>query len=176
MRYVHSNDHVNSLISILMIVIGLILLIWPGHVMTSALKILGIALLVGGVICAATWYRGRMTDIGPARLAEGIVMAVAGLVVLTMPKLVISIVPIALGLGIMANGALNLAQAFDQRREGYSRWGFSLALAAVTLLLGLVMVFNPFSTMETLVAAIGVIMLYNGASNLWIESRYRKLF
>ena len=42
-------------------------------------------------------------------------------------------------------------------------------------LLGLLVILNPFSTMEMLVMAIGVVIIYNGASNLWIESRYRKL-
>ena len=52
----------------------------------------------------------------------------------------------------------------------------SLALAILTLVLGLLIVFNPFKTMEALVVAIGVITLYNGVSNLWIESRYRRLW
>lgn len=176
MRSYSPNDNYNTLISVLMVVIGLVLLLWPGHVMTTAMTVLGIALLAGGVLSALSWYRGRETGIGPVRLAEGIVMVIAGLVVLCAPKLLISIIPIVIGLVVAVNGVINLAQALDLRRQGYQNWVVSMALAVITLALGALIAFNPFSTMEMLVAAIGVIILYNGASNLWIESRYRKLF
>ena len=174
-RYLNPEDRHGLLLSILMIVIGLVLVIWPGHVMTTALAILGVALLVGGVISIVSWYRGRGHDAGFLTLAEGLLMAVAGIVVLSAPKFLISIVPVAVGIVVLINGVVNLAQALDQRREGYSRWTLSLALAVLTIILGLLVILNPFSTMEMLVMAIGVVIIYNGASNLWIESRYRKL-
>ena len=86
-----------------------------------------------------------------------------------------SIVPVAVGIVVAVNGVINLAQALDLKREGYDRWPGSLALAVLTIVLGLLVVFNPFSTMEMLVMALGIVILYNGVSNLWIESRYRKL-
>ena len=163
------------LFSILMIVIGLILVIWPGHVMTTTLRVLVIALLIGGVICGVSWYRGRMKGVSFLTLAEGILLAIAGIVVLSAPKVLVSIVPVAVGIVVTVNGVINLAQALDLKREGYARWPGSLALAVLTIVLGLLVVFNPFSTMEMLVVALGVVILYNGVSNLWIESRYRKL-
>jgi len=169
-------DNHGILLSVLMIVIGLLLAIWPGHVMTTALKILGIALLVGGGLLIYAWYSGRNRDSSVITLAEGIVLAVAGLVVLLAPRFLISIVPFAVGALITLNGIFNLAQAFDQRRVSYSRWNLSLAMAILTIVLGLLILFNPFSTMEMLVVAIGVIIIYNGVSNLLIELGYRKIY
>ena len=170
-----SADNHGLLLSILMIVIGLILVLWPGHVMTTAVTILGIALLAGGVISILSWYRGRMKGASYATLAEGILLAVAGVVVLGSPRFLISIFPVFVGIVILINGIINLAQALDQKREGYARWTVSLALAVLTIVLGLLITFNPFSTMEMLVMAIGFVIIYNGVSNLWIESRYKKL-
>ena len=172
----YPNDNSNLLASVLMVVLGLVLLIWPGHVMSTAMKVLGIALLAGGALYVFTWVRGRYRGIGLLRLIEGVVLLAAGLMVLCAPKFIISIIPVVVGVGVILNGALNLAQALELRRSGYANWGVSLALAIVTVLLGLVMVFNPFSTMEMLVAAIGGVILYNCLSNLWIESRYRHMF
>ena len=169
-------DNHGILLSVLMIVIGLLLAIWPGHVMTTALKILGIALLVGGGLLIYAWYSGRNRDSSVITLAEGIVLAVAGLVVLLAPRFLISIVPFAVGALITLNGIFNLAQAFDQRRVSYSRWNLSLAMAILTIVLGLLILFNPFSTMEMLVVAIGVIIIYNGVSNLLIELGYRNIY
>ena len=168
-------DNHNVIISILMIVIGLVLVLWPGHVMTTAMTIVGIALLIGGVIAIFSWYRGRMRDVGFLTLAEGILLAVAGVIVLVAKRQLISLAPLVVGIVVLLNGIINLAQALDQRREGYARWTVSMALAVGTIVLGLLVALNPFKAMELVVVAIGAVIIYNGASNLWIESRYRKL-
>lgn len=169
-------DNHGVLLSVLMIVIGLLLALWPGHVMTTALKILGIALLVGGGLMIFSWYNGRSRDSSVITLSEGIVLAIVGLVVLVAPKFLISIVPFVVGALITLNGIFNLAQAFDQRKAAYDRWTVSLAMAILTIVLGILIMFDPFSTMEMLVVAIGVIIIYNGVSNLLIELGYRRIY
>lgn len=176
MRHIYySDDNRGTLLSILMIVIGLLLVIWPGHVMTTAMKVLGVALLLGGGILVYKWYRGQLGAADALTLTEGLLLAAAGLIVLAAPGLVISIIPLAVGGMVLLNGILNLAQALDQRRANYPRWTVSMAMAAATVIAGLLVIFNPFSTMEMLVVAIGAISIYNGASNLIIERGYRGL-
>jgi len=175
-RILYRADNHGMLLSILMIVVGVVLILWPGHVMNTAMTLLGIALLAGGALLILSWYRGRMKGVDALTLAEGILLALAGVVVLAAPKFLISIIPTVIGAVVALNGVLNLAQALDQRREQYNRWNLSLALAILTIVLGLVVLFNPFSTMEMLVVAIGVITVYNGVSNLLIEAGYRKMY
>lgn len=169
-------DNHGVLLSIVMIVLGLLLALWPGHVMTTALTILGIALLVGGALLIYSWYNGRARSSSVITLSEGILMVVAGLVVLIAPKFLISIVPFVVGALITLNGVFNLAQSLDQRRWNYSRWTMSLVVAILTIVLGVLIMLNPFSTMESLVMAIGIIIIYNGISNLLIELGYRKIY
>lgn len=169
-------DNHGVLLSVLMIILGLVLAIWPGHVMTTTLTILGIALLIGGALLIYSWYSGRTRISSVITLAEGIVMLVAGLILLISPKFIISIVPFCVGTVITLNGIFNLAQALDQRKANYSHWVSSLAMAILTIVLGVLILFNPFSTMEMLVVAIGIIIIYNGVSNLLIELGYRKIY
>ena len=79
------------------------------------------------------------------------------------------------GLAVVLNGILNLAQALDQRRSGYVKWIASLAMAILTIAAGAFIFFHAFGLMKAAVMVIGVIIIYNGASNLWIESRYKKI-
>ncbi len=176
MRRVYNYDDNRGIwLSILMIIIGLVLVMWPGHVMTTAIRVLGFALLAGGGILIYSWNRDRAIANDPLTLAEGIVLAVAGLFVLLAPGLIISIIPFAVGGVVVVNGILNLAQALDQKRYGYYRWTWALALAILTIVLGGLIILNPFSTMEMLVIAIGVIIIYNGVSNLLIEFGYHRM-
>lgn len=175
-RLYYNDDSHRTMLSLLMIIIGLVLAFWPDHVMTTAMTILGIALLLGGGITLLSWYRTRKLASDPLRLAEGVVLAVAGLFVLLKPKFLISIIPFAVGAFVLLNGVLNLLQALDQRRKMYNRWQVSLTMAILTLVLGLLIMLNPFSTMQVLVVAIGIVCIYNGASNLFIDSGYRHMF
>ena len=49
----------NVLLSILMVILGLLLILWPGKTLEVAAKLLGIALLVGAAISCFSWYRDR---------------------------------------------------------------------------------------------------------------------
>ena len=166
----------NKLLSILMVVLGLVLIIWPGKTLTLAARILGIALLAAGAVSCISWYRDRRkVSANPVSLAIGIVCVVAGIIVLAAPQGVVKLLPKLVGLAVALNGVLNLAQALDQRRAGDGKWTAALAMAALTIIAGLFIFFHAFGVMEAAVMVIGAVILYNGASNLWIESRYKKM-
>ena len=166
----------NMLLSIVMVVLGLALFIWPGKSLTLAAQILGIALLVGAGISALSWYRDRhKVNAGYGTLGVAMVCLVAGLVVLIAPKGIITLLPKLIGIAILINGVINLAQALELRNVGNGSWKSSLVMAVLTIVLGLFLVVFAFSAMEVAVMVIGGVFVYNGVSNLWIESRYRKM-
>ena len=166
----------NTLLSILMVLLGLVLLIWPGKTLTLAARILGIALLAGGVVSAVSWYKDRhKAGVSNVTLAIAIVCLALGVIVLAAPQGVVKLLPKLVGLAVLLNGVLNLAQALDQRRSGYSKWVASLVMAILTIIAGAYIFFHAFGLMKVAVMVIGIVFIYNGASNLWIESRYRKM-
>ena len=165
----------NTALSIVMVALGLVLFLWPGKTLELAARILGVALLVGAAICGVSWYRDRHKvnrDYGT--LALGIIALVAGIIVLAAPKGVITLLPKLIGLAVVVNGVLNLAQALDLRRMGGGSWTSSMVMAVITIAAGLFLLFFAFGAMKVAVMVIGGILVYNGVSNLWIESRYRK--
>lgn len=166
----------NVVLSILMVVLGLVLFIWPGKSLTLAARILGIALLIGAVVSGITWYREKdKPGASYTSLAIAILCLVAGLIVLIAPKGVITLLPKLIGLFVLVNGVINLAQALELRNVGQESWTSSLVMAILTILLGAFLVFFAFGAMKAAVMVIGGVFLYNGVSNLWIESRYKKM-
>lgn len=166
----------NVLLSILMVVLGLVLFIWPGKTLTLAAKILGIALLVGAAVYGFSWYRGRnKAGASYTSLAIAILCLVAGLIVLIAPKGIVTLLPKLIGLAVLVNGVINLAQALDLRNVGQSSWMSSMIMAVLTILLGGFLLFFAFTAMKAAVMVIGGVFVYNGVSNLWIESRYKKM-
>ena len=166
----------NKLLSILMLALGLAMVIWPDKSLEWIGRILGIALLLGGAVSALSWYRDRhKLSTSAVTLAIAIVCLVLGVIVLAAPKGFLDLLPKLVGLAVALNGVLNIAQAMDQRRAGYVKWLVSLALGILTIIAGAIIFFNAFDIMRAAMVVIGIVMIYNGASNLWIESRYRKI-
>ena len=166
----------NVLLSIVMVVLGLVLIIWPGKSLTLAARVLGVALLIGAAGSAISWYRERNNEgASYTTLAIAILCLAAGLIVLIAPKGVITLLPKLIGLVVLVNGVINLAQALELRKEGQSSWTSSMVMAALTILAGGFLLFFAFGAMKAAVMVIGGVFVYNGVSNLWIESRYRKM-
>ena len=75
---------------------------------------------------------------------------------------------------MIINGILNLAQAMDLRKLNPNSWLPALVMALLTIAAGLFLVIFSFQVVTTAVMVIGAIFIYDGVSNLFIETRYRK--
>lgn len=155
------------LMSLLYIGLGIFLLLGPG----MALNIVCYAL--GGVVlaCAAvqlvryfTAERGLFQS--QLTLIFGLVCLGLGVFLLIRSDIVVRILPVVFGLFVLFDSLGRVQNALELRRCGYSNWKVFLTLALLSVVLGVVMILNPFATMELLVMAIGVILVVEGAINL----------
>ena len=80
--------------------------------------------------------------------------------------MVVRVLPIVFGLFVIFDSLGRIQNALELRRCEYSSWKIFLLLAVLSVALGIVMVVDPFGTMETLVMAIGLILILEGALNL----------
>ena len=155
------------LMSILYLALGIFLLMVPG----MALNIVCYAL--GGVVlaCAAVQliryfavergvFQSQLT------LISGLVCLGLGAFLIIRSDLVVRILPIVFGLFVIFDSLGRIQNALELRRCEYSSWKGFLLLAVLSIVLGIVMILDPFGTMETLVMAIGVILIIEGALNL----------
>ena len=166
----------NTLLSIVMVVLGLVLIIWPGQTLDLAARILGIALLLGAAISGYSWYRDRhKVGAGYATLAVALLCLILGIIVLVASRGIISLLPRLIGIAIIINGIMNVAQAFMLKSADIAGWTSSMVMAVLTVLVGVLIVGNAFGIMTIGVMAIGVAFIYNGISNLWIESKCKKM-
>ncbi|NLL78590.1 MAG: hypothetical protein GX234_02055, partial [Clostridiales bacterium] len=67
---------------------------------------------------------------------------------------------------ILFDSFMNLRQALDLKDAGYDKWWSMLILAVIMIILGIIMVFNPFGTVAVMVMFMGGIFLFRGISNI----------
>ena len=155
------------LMSILYLALGIFLLMVPG----MALNIVCYAL--GGVVlaCAAVQliryfavergvFQSQLT------LISGLVCLGLGAFLIIRSDIVVRILPIVFGLFVIFDSLGRIQNALDLRRCEYPSWKGFLLLPVLSVVLGVVLIVNPFGAMETLVMAIGIILIVEGAINL----------
>jgi len=75
---------------------------------------------------------------------------------------------------IIFHGVLDLQSVPALMQQKMPRWWIDLLLGALTLVLGLLILVNPMDTFSALVALIGLALVYDGASDLWLVLRLHK--
>ena len=155
------------LMSLLYLALGIFLLMVPG----TALNVVCCAL--GGVVlaCAAVQLvRYFVVERGVFQsqltLISGLVCLALGAFLIIRSDVVVRVLPIVFGLFVIFDSLGRIQNALELRRCEYSSWKIFLLLAVLSVVLGIVMVVDPFGTMETLVMAIGIILIIEGAINL----------
>ena len=155
------------LMSLLYLALGIFLLMVPG----TALNVVCYAL--GGVVlaCAAVQLvRYFVVERGVFQsqltLISGLVCLALGAFLIIRSDVVVRVLPIVFGLFGIFDSLGRIQNALELRRCEYPSWKIFLLLAVLSVVLGIVMVVDPFGTMETLVMAIGLILILEGALNL----------
>ncbi len=162
--------------AILCVLLGLVLIIWPGTTTQIVCMSLGIVLLAYGIIQIAIYLFNReRTIISQGMMLLGIVFAVIGTWILLKPEMIIMAVPVIVGVLIVIHGLHNIVQAIALQKDRYERWWVALIFGLLTVIFGGILIYNPFEAVELVVRLIGVFLIYDGLSDIWILSRVSKV-
>ena len=152
--------------------LGVILVVWPGLSVQVVCMAIGGVLVLNGLSRLLNFILNRDGSIfSQMNLVMGIIITVIGGWILLQPGTIIAMIPILVGIIIVIHGINNLQQAVSLCQNRYDKWWIALLLGIVTIGFGVLLVFNPFAAVDTLIRFIGLFMIYDGASDIWIMSR-----
>ena len=131
--------------------LGLLFVLIPGITANAIAVLMSLALLALGVVKVIIFFARRSAGAPDgSSLPVGITLAVAAVVFLIKPALLVSAVYALLGIALALNGALKLQTAIELRRGANPYWG-SVALAAIAaIILGTIAIFAPFKSAKNL--------------------------
>ncbi len=153
--------------SILYIVLGVALVIFPSTALKLACSLIGVVTLVYGAVRILSYFKQSGGAYGDRfDLFSGVLLAAAGIFLLVCPQFIVSLIPIALGIYILVDSLTAIRKALDMKALGFGKWGISLAAAIILAVLGVLMIINPFGSMETLVVFIGWCFMFDGVYTL----------
>ena len=153
--------------AVIMVILGLVLVIWPKSLGVLLCYLLGGALILMGIIQLVGFLRSeRLGFYNKFSMLMGIVLILLGIWICTQPHIVLSIVPVVVGVIVLLHGVMDIQYTLDIKRTGNTKWWIALITAILTLAVGLVLVFKPFAAYEISMILLGIAMLYDGGSDL----------
>lgn len=175
MNYIKSLKVNYSLSAVICVILGIVLLVWPGQSTQVVCMVLGIVLGGFGLIQIILYLATKeKTMVSHSMMMLGVVLAVIGGWIVLKPETIIKAVPMIVGILIVIHGFHNAVQAIDLKKMQYDNWWVALLLSLLTVALGVVLICNPFTIVDTVVRIIGAFLVYDGLSDMWILSRVFK--
>ena len=122
--------------------VGLVLVLMPDTLNKILGIIVGVVLLVMGI---AGIYQYLQNKIGTSTsLVSGIFYSILGSIILLYPGSVVRAIAIGIGISLTISGLIKVKWAFTLKSLD-STWIGTLVIGILTTILGLVLIFSPFS-------------------------------
>ncbi len=153
--------------SVIYLVLGAILIVFPDTTARTLCYIGGGAVVVIGVTTLIA-YQFRELKIRYYRndFVIGLIEVLLGLFCIYKAELLIALLPFLLGIFVVISGFCKLQNGLDVKRMGYANWYVFVLLAAVNIVFGMILLWNPFTAAIVMYIVIGAGLVFSGATDL----------
>lgn len=150
------NIFVSSIVSsIIFLVVGLLLFIRPASTLSLISYIFGSVLVIIGTNSLINYYRGK-EYVSSFEMVYGTLSIIGGLILILNPRAIASLIPLILGIWIVIS-SLGKLKYID--RENSYRSTPALIITILMLILGIVLIFNPFEGAIFITKMIGLFLM-----------------
>ncbi|MDD6169392.1 MAG: DUF308 domain-containing protein [Lachnospiraceae bacterium] len=158
--------------AILCIILGIVLFVYTAQATNLICTILALFLIVMGAGHIVTYLLNKNKN--TVRLICGIIVLVIGVWILANPAVVISLIPAIIGVILLLHGIEGIRLAVDTKQVNDTAWISGLILSVITIIFGLVLIVRAFEAAQIAFKVVGIALIYDGVSKLFIVSRAAK--
>ena len=169
LEYVKRYEKSSIITSILMLIVSILLILMPETILNSIVVLLGIAALLDGILHSISYIiTDKEMKAFSNELFFGILEIMTSGLLFLFKANIINIFPVIIG--IIIAGVTKFQLAFNLRGID-SKWIVVLLSSIISIILGVLIILNPFSTVMTITVISGIILFITEICNL-IESAY----
>jgi uncharacterized membrane protein HdeD (DUF308 family) len=168
------------LTSLLLVILGILLVAFSDETIIAISYFIGGVLVLIGVVGIIDYVRKIKTNYkSELDLIYGIVTIILGVLIITHPKSIASIINYVLGVIIIINSASKFNYSLQLRNSSNNIWKTTMLVSILTGICGIVLIFNPFKTASAIISIIGIIIIVYGVldivSTIFIKRNYEQL-
>ena len=157
------------LTGVLYILLGVVALLIPETMERFLGYMIGVILILAGAVSMISYLlRDAHQNYYHNDFLHGLIGIVLGIVILYKVNVIISLVPVVLGVLVLISGLSKLQDVIDLKRMEYGNWIVMLVLAIINIVLGLVLIFNPMKSAAFLFRLLGVGLIFSGVTDCFI--------
>ncbi len=155
------------ILSTLLCVLGIVLIADPGFSISLLCWIGGILLILFGCVKIVGYVSKDLYRLAfQFDLAFGILLIALGTILILRTDAMVHIICILLGICILADALLKIQISIDAKAFGITQWWMILAVAVVTGVIGFLLVFRPFESIQIVMILLGMSLLAEGILNM----------
>lgn len=157
------------------ILLGLVLTICPGLASSVVFNVIGVAGIIIGIVHLVRYFMlDAQASLSSNGMFAGLIWVVSGILIISLKSFLLSLLPFFFGLLMLIGGIGKLQYTLNFKRMGAARWYLELAATILSVIFGVVILINPFSTALLLMRIIGVALLIEGVQDLISRYLYKK--
>lgn len=153
-------------------IIGIVLLVRPDESVQFISILCGVTVIMLGI---GAWisYFTKFKSIILAIL--GTLAIIAGIILCVRYRSIVSAVIFLFGVFVLVGGIVDLFSAIDAKRNDLKSWIVSIIMSAVTIILGLIVIINPFDSVMVLTQLLGAGLIVYAVMDLISFIQIRKI-
>lgn len=153
-------------------IIGIVLLVRPDESVQFISILCGVTVIMLGI---GAWisYFTKFKSIILAIL--GTLAIIAGIILCVRYRSIVSAVIFLFGVFVLVGGIVDLISAIDAKRNDLKSWIVSIIMSAVTIILGLIVIINPFDSIMVLTQLLGAGLIVYAIMDLISFIQIRKI-
>ncbi|MCM1185251.1 MAG: DUF308 domain-containing protein [Lachnoclostridium sp.] len=132
---------------------------------TLAYMIAGVLILAGAVSMICYLLRDAKENYYRNDFLYGLMGIALGIIVLYEMELMISLVPVILGIMVLVSGCAKLQDVIDIKRLNSGNWIALLVIAVIDIIFGILLIANPFKAASILFRLIGAGLIFSGITD-----------
>lgn len=154
--------------SLLYVLIGVLLIIFPGLLLKYSIYVMSAVLAIVGIISVISFFVKKIGDEKNNGLFTGLIALFIAFFVYWYQGMIKDLIPLVLGFVIVVSGILTLQDAVNTMRIKSMSWIPLLVTALVKIGIGLFAVLYPDNTADLILRIIGVGFILSGLSDFVI--------
>lgn len=145
------------LTSVILMILGLLLIFESETTIVSISYIIGTVLITIGALTIINFIRKYQNNIkGSLDIIYGTVTTILGILVITNPHAIASVIPFVVGIGIIVNSASKLQSALELKQTDNKLWKTTMIISIISAICGVILLFNPFAGAVLFTRIVGI--------------------
>lgn len=156
------------LTGVLYILLGVVALVIPETMEKTLGYLLAVVLIFAGAVSMIGYLlRDAHQNYYHNDFLHGLISIGAGILVLLKVEIIISLIPFLLGVMVLISGCSKLQDVIDMKRMEYGNWAVMLVFAVANVVLGILLMCNPFQSATLLFRLIGIGLVFSGVTDVF---------